>query len=286
MKKSKSYLPKCKLENLTSWFRNINKRLLQAEMIILYGGYSTGKFVEYDEHVEFCILTSFISYYDILVVTNRVPNNKAGNELNIIEGIYYKDTDNKTTVQFANYDIKSLKHQLEAGRYLYTQLKQEGSILYNSKKNKLSRRRKLNFIEIQQKALEYFGEKIESVQNKLIMAQFAFKNGLYKEAIFNLQQVSENIYFAISFAFILTSSKLYNLTKLSGSVKYHFEELATVFPGSTAEEKQLFPFLKDTYVVAFNNYNFLVTKKDIDAISHKVELLRDFKKKYLRAENL
>lgn len=279
MKKSISYLPKRKQEDLIFLVREINKRLPQAEMIILYGSYATGKFVEYDERVEFGVPTSFMSDYDILVVTSGVSDKKAGNVLDNIEDIYYKDPDNQTPVQFINDDIKTLNRQLEEGRYFYTQLKQEGIVLYDSKKFKLSRRRKLNFKEIQQQAQEYFGEKFESAQNKLIMAQFAIEKGLYKEAIFNLHQVSENLYYAIRLAFTLRSNKQHNLTKLSASVKRHSEELAKVFPRNTAEEKRLFTLLKDAYVEARYNPNFLVTKEDIDALLPKVKLLRDVTKR-------
>lgn len=279
MKKSISYLPKRKQEDLIFLVREINKRLPQAEMIILYGSYATGKFVEYDERVEFGVPTSYMSDYDILVVTSGISDKKAGNVLDNIDDLYYKDPDYQTPVQFINDDIKTLNRQLEEGRYFYTQVKQEGIVLYDSKKFKLARRRKLNFKEIQQQAQEYFSEKFESAQNKLIMAQFAIEKGLYKEAIFNLHQVSENLYYAIRLAFTLRSNKQHNLAKLSASVKRHSEELAKVFPRDTVEEKRLFTLLKDAYVEARYNPNFLVTKEDIDALLPKVELLRDITKR-------
>lgn len=126
MKKSISYLPKRKQEDLIFLVRQINKRLPEAQMIILYGSYATGKFVEYDERVEFGIPTSFMSDYDILVTTNGISDKKAGNILDNIDDLYYKDPDTQTPVQFINDDIKTLNRQLEEGRYFYTQLKQEG----------------------------------------------------------------------------------------------------------------------------------------------------------------
>ena len=124
MKKSISYLPKRKQEDLIFLVREINKRLPQAEIIILYGSYATGKFVEYDERVEFGVPTSFMSDYDILVVTSGISDKKVGNVLDNIDDLYYKDPDNQTPVQFINDDIKTLNRQLEEGRYFCTQLKQ------------------------------------------------------------------------------------------------------------------------------------------------------------------
>lgn len=279
MKKSVSYLPKRKQEDLIFLVREINKRLPQAEMIILYGSYATGKFVEYDERVEFGVPTSFMSDYDILVVTSGVSDKKAGNVLDNIEDIYYKDPDNQTPVQFINDDIKTLNRQLEEGRYFYTQVKQEGIVLYDSNKFKLARRRKLNFKEIQQQAQEYFDDKFKNATDFLGFTDDAIRKDNYKMASFMLHQASENFYYSIRLAFTLRSNKQHNLAKLSASVKRHSEELAKIFPRNTAEEKRLFTLLKDAYVEARYNPNFLVTKEDIDALLPKVELLRDITKK-------
>lgn len=280
MKKSISYLPKRKQEDLIFLVREINKRLPQAEMIILYGSYATGKYVEYDERIEFGVPTSFMSDYDILVVTSGVSDKKAGNVLDNIEDIYYKNPDIQTPVQFINNDIKTLNRQLEEGRYFYTQLKQEGIILYDSGKSKLARRRKLNFKEIQQQAQEYFNDKFDRANSFLQATKLIYKEMKdYKLCSFNLHQACENYYYAIRLAFTLRSNKQHNLSKLTASVKRHSDELAKVFPQNTAEEKRLFNLLKAAYIESRYNPDFVVTKEDIDALIPKVEFLRDITKR-------
>lgn len=278
MKKSISHLPKRKQEDLIHLVREINKRLPQAGMIILYGSYATGKYVEYDERIEFGVPTSFMSDYDILVVTNGVSDKKAGIVLDNIEDIYYKNPDYQTPVQFINDDIKTLNRQLEEGRYFYTQLKQEGIVLYDSGRFKLSRRRKLDFKEIQQQAQGYFNEKFKRATEFLIDANNSYNRESYVQSSFYLHQACENYYYAIRLAFTLRSNKQHNLAKLSASVKRHSPELVQVFPRNTAEEKRLFALLKDAYVEARYNPDFIVTKEDIDALLPKVELLRDITK--------
>lgn len=275
MKKSISHLPRRKQEDLYFLVSKVRERLPQAEMIILYGSYATGKYVEYDERIEFGIPTSFMSDYDILVVTSGVLNKKASHTLDNIDDLYYKDPETQTPVQFINEDIKAFNKQLEEGRYFYTQLKQEGIILYNSGKFKLARRRKLKFKEIQQQALEYFNDKFTRANDFLEQTLFAYEKGKYVMASFQLHQASENYYHAIRLSFTLRSNKQHNLAKLSSSVKHYSENLAKVFPQHTAEEKRLFTLLKDAYVEARYNSKFLVTKEDIDNLLPKVELLRD-----------
>ncbi|QIK59813.1 HEPN domain-containing protein [Dysgonomonas sp. HDW5A] len=287
MKKSILHLPKRKQEDLYFLVREITKRLPQTEFIILYGSYATGKYVVYDERVEFGIPTSFMSDYDILVVTSGISDKKVGNLLDNIDDLYYKDPESQTPAQFINDDIKTLNRQLEEGRYFYTQLKQEGIVLYDSGRFKLARRRKLNFKEIQLQAQEYFNDKFKKANVFLETAKFTYTKDddeFYKNTAFQLHQASENFYYAIRLAFTLRSNKQHNLSKLSASVKRHSDELAKVFPRDTPEEKRLFTLLKDAYVEARYNPKFLVTKEDIDALLPKVELLRDITKRICEAK--
>ncbi|WP_165027009.1 HEPN domain-containing protein [Dysgonomonas sp. ZJ279] len=279
MKKSISYLPKRKQEDLYFLVKEIKKRIPQTEMIILYGSYATGKYVEYDERIEFGIPTSFMSDYDILVVTNGISDKKVGNVLDNIDDLYYKDPDHQTPVQFINDDIKTLNRQLEEGRYFYTQIKEEGVILYDSGNVKLARRRKLKFDEIKQQAQEYFDEKFHSACVFLKNAIFNYEDKEYRMASFMLHQACENFYYAIRLSFTLRSNKQHNLSKLSSSVKRHSDELLQIFPRHTAEEKRLFTLLKDAYIEARYNPKFIVTKEDIDALIPRMELLRDVTKR-------
>lgn len=129
MKKSITYLPPKKREELTFLTDLIRKRLPQAEMIILYGSYARNNYVDYDEKYEFGKLQFYVSDYDILVVTSGISDGNAGKILDNIVDIYYnqaKDPDRQPPVQFINDDIKKLNKDLSEGRYFYTQIKEEG----------------------------------------------------------------------------------------------------------------------------------------------------------------
>lgn len=278
MKKSISYLPKSKQEDLNHLVKAVLEKIPETQMIILYGSYARNEYVDYDEKVEFGITTTYMSDYDILVVTSGISDKLVGSKLDNIDDKYYRNPDKQTPVQFINDDIKKLNTDLEEGRYFYSQIKQEGVILYDSGKFKLARRRKLNFDEIKKQAEEYFKEKFENANNKLTMAQLGIKEKLYKDAIFMLHQACENYYYAIRLVYTLKNSKQHNLTKLSSSVKSYSADLANVFPNNTSEEKRLFNLIKAAYVEARYNPDFIVTKEDIDALIPKVELLRDITK--------
>lgn len=278
MKDSIAYLPKDKQEDLNFLVKEILKRLPQTEFIILYGSYARGNYVRRSLRIEDGgIPTVKISDYDIYVITSGINSKKVETVLDNVEDIFFtgKDFDRDTPVEFINDDIKMLNKYLEEGRYFYTQIKQEGVVLYNSGKYKLARRRKLNFAEIKEQAQEYFNEKLNEANEFLVDTINAYNRENYKRASFYLHQACENYYYAIRLTFTLRNNKQHNLSKLSSSTKRYSEDLVTVFPQDTLEEKRLFILLKAAYVEARYNPYFVVTKEDIDELVPKVELLRN-----------
>jgi len=285
MKNSITYLPKDKQEELNFLSNEVLKRLPQTEYIILYGSYARNNYVKRGIRVEpDGIPTVKISDYDILVITSGINGKKAETVLDNVEDVFFvgKDFDRDTPVQFINDDIKNFNKYIEEGRYFYTQIKEEGIILHNSGKYKLARRRKLNFDEIREQAQEYFDEKFQGANEFLHGAKLFYNEEYYKKSSFLLHQACENYYYAIRLTFTLRNNKQHNLSKLSGSTRRYSEDLKTVFPQDTPEEKRLFTLLKAAYVDARYNPHFVVTKEDIDALIPKVELLRDITERICR----
>lgn len=278
MKNSIDYLPQNKQRELLFLVGEIKKRLPQTEMIILYGSYARNNYVLRGIRVEEPGYPSIkISDYDILVVTSKINNGKAEVALHEVSQVFFqgKDDERDTPVEFITDDIKKLNKFLDEGRYFYTQIIEEGVILYDSGNYKLAGTRELNFEEIQKQAQEYFDEKFQSANEFLLGAGFYHEQKMYKKSAFLLHQATENYYYAIRLAFTLRNAKQHNLSKLITSVKRYSEDLATVFSTDTPEEKRLFNLLKASYVDARYNPRFAVTQEDIEALVPKVERLRD-----------
>ncbi|MFV0340504.1 MAG: HEPN domain-containing protein [Parachlamydiaceae bacterium] len=282
MKKSISYLPSTNQRDLHFIVEAVLQRLKQTEMIILFGSYARNDYVVYDEKYEFGKLQFYLSDYDILVVTSGVSDGGAIRSLSNVEDLYYdraKDPDRQPPVQFISEDMKKLNKYLNDGRYFYTQIKQEGVVLYDSGKHKLARRRKLSFEEIKQQAQEYYDDKFKTANSFLDLAQYSYNKEDYKMASFLLHQACENLIYAIRLVNTLENPKQHNLTKLLNSVKKYSNEFIKVFPQDTPEEKRLFELIKAAYVNGRYDPDFVVTKEDIDALVPKVELLRDITKR-------
>lgn len=278
MKKSITYLPSANQRDLHFLVESILTRVKQTEMVILFGSYARNDYVVYDEKYEFGKIQFYVSDYDILVVTSGISDGIAIKALNNIEDLYYdraSDPDRQPPVQFISEDMKKLNKYLDESRYFYTQIKQEGVVLYDSGRFKLARRRKLSFEEIKQQAQEYFSDKFDRANSFIEQAKFAYSRKDYRMSSFDLHQACENYIYAIRLVNTLENPKQHNLTKLLNSVKRYSDEFLKVFPQNTPEEKRLFELIKAAYVNGRYDPDFVVTKEDIDALVPKVELLRD-----------
>ena len=284
MKTSYSHLPEYAKNDLQQIVALILERVPHCEMIILYGSYARGTFVEYDERDEFGILTSFMSDYDLLVVTSNMDVQEVGHLLNTVDDKYYKRPDYQVPIQFINDDIEKLNSDLSERRYFYTEIKKQGIMLYDSGNYKLERARKLNFEEIWKQAQEYFDEKFETANDFLRSAMYDRKDEKYKMCSFHLHQTCENYFYALRLVHTLKKSKQHNLSKLLGSTRKYSPELCKIFPRKTKEEKRLFELLRLAYVEARYNKKFVVTKEDVDTLFPKIEKLRDITEQICKSQ--
>ncbi|MBQ7822963.1 MAG: HEPN domain-containing protein [Bacteroidaceae bacterium] len=276
MKTDVSQLPVYAQNDLRKIVSLITEHLPECEMIILYGSYARGTAVRYDEKIEFGILTTFMSDYDILVVTSGRNVEEVGSILETVDALYYKRPEQQVPIQFINEDIEKLNSDLSEGRYFYTEVKRDGILLYDSGRCKLARARKLNFEEIGEQAEEYFNEKFNYADDFLDFAKYGYLNKKYRMVSFLLHQACENYFYSLRLVHTLKNSKQHNLAKLLGSTrKYSPERIRSVFPRDTKEEKRLFDLLKRAYVEARYNPKFEVTKEDIDVLTLKTQALRE-----------
>ncbi|MBF7093442.1 HEPN domain-containing protein [Flavobacterium sp. ALJ2] len=284
MKKSIAYLPQKKQRDLLRFVEQITARLPKTQMIILYGSYARNEYVDCDEKVEFGIPTSYRSDYDILVVTDGVADQRATRMLDAVDDMYYRDPDLQTPVEFIHENIKRLNEYIDTGRYFYTQIKEEGIVLYDSEKFTLAEQRPLRFDEIKQQAEEYFKDKYESANEFFEIALYSYEKELYKKASFLLHQACENYFQTIRLVHTLTNPKQHNLSKLFSFTRKYSSDLPSVFPNDTIEEKRLFELLKSAYIEARYNPKFIVTKEDIDALLPKVKRLLEITKQVSEAK--
>ena len=277
MKKSIAFLPKKNREDLKYLVSLIRERISQCEMIILFGSYARGTFVDYDERIEFGIPTTFKSDYDILVVHSAGNSDVVDTRLSSARTKYgyWGDARYRVPVQFIHDNIKKVNKDLENGRYFYTELKRDGILLYDSGNYKLARRRKLKFDEIKEYAEGYYAEKMDRAALFYKKAEYMFGMGEYSMSCFDLHQDYENLFHTIALVYTLKSVKEHNLEELYKATRGYAPELYELFPLENEEEERLFKILVRSYVEARYNPKFTVEKEDVEKLMEKAEKLKE-----------
>lgn len=273
MKTSLCHLPERKREELKNIAEAIAQEINNCEMIILFGSYARGDYVEIDERVEYGVRTSFMSDYDILVLTSKEPSEYTERKLDKIDSRLYKSR--RTPIQFINISVDEMNRCLAEGRYLYTDIKREGIMLYDSKKFKLGRRKKLNYDEIKEQAHGYFLEKYNRANSFLRSALHDYDDLDFVMATFHLHQACENYFLAIVLTHTLYTKKVHDLRKLLRRANKYSDKLEKLFPRDTEQEKNLFKLLRRAYVEARYNAKFEVTHDEIEFQLEKVQLFKN-----------
>ncbi len=284
MKRSIRFLPPRKRQDLQQLAELIRENVKQVEMIILFGSYAKNKYVDYDQRVEFGTPTYYMSDYDIAILTRKPIGAVRFSLYSQIKDCFFEDKNRPfhTHPQFVNYGIDDFNYALSKAHYFETEIKRDGIILYDSGAYKLARRRKLNFIEIMERAKKYYDDKFYTADHFRETAEFNSAKGWPKLASFQLHQASENFLRTISLVHILYSPKNHDLDDLITNNKSFTTELCKIFPRNTPEEERLFDLLQRAYIESRYNPDFEVTKEDIDALIPKVEQLRDIVEKVCR----
>jgi len=137
MKRTLEHLPQHKQSELMLITDKISE-LASPEMLILYGSYARG---DYKEQKDLAPgrKSGHVSDYDILVVTGE---KQAAANTSLWHNIT-KQCDNlklSTHVRIIAHDIQFLNIQLAEGHYFFTDIREEGVMLYDTSRFKLARK--------------------------------------------------------------------------------------------------------------------------------------------------
>ncbi len=278
MKTSIDFLPKFAQRDLRQLVALIREEIQDVGMVILFGSYAKNTFVRHDVTKDYGEgLIEFNSDYDILVVSKKRLGKSEGYIESRIRDRFAegKEEHEVTKVQLVSESISKLNNALSEGRYFYVDVVNEGVMLYDNGEYTLDTPRELNYSEIKELVQEYYDERFSDGIDFMKGADFYYRDKNYQKAIFLLHQAAENLTKTIPLVFVLYGHKEHDLAFLLNKSKSYTFELVKVFPRDTPEEKRLFELLRRAYIEArYNKKNFIVTKEDIDALTPKVERLK------------
>jgi uncharacterized protein len=276
MKRSLAHLPKHKQQELIE-VTSIIKVNPGVEMIILFGSYARGDWVE-DIYTEGHITYEYKSDFDILVIVKNRQYARRIMTWDKMESAINNSRTIKTWATVIVHDIAEVNKALLRGRYFFTDIKKEGVLLYDSKRYKLEKAQKLSPEERKQTAQEDFKNWFITAKKFLAGFNFYFGRRDYNIAAFMLHQATERFYTATLLVFTHYKPKEHDIKTLGKQVSNLDPRFLPIFPRKTSEERRLFELLRKAYTEARYNRNYKITKKELEYLAERAKKLQKLTK--------
>jgi uncharacterized protein len=263
-------------------FEKCNKYGFKLEKIILFGSYARGKWVE-DRYITNDIVNEYKSDFDILVVTQTGINERNWLDL-CIEEIIDKQKKLQTEVNIIHHSIHFLNEKIREDYYFFTDIAQEGVLLYDSGRYQLATPGPITPAIQARKAQEEADYWLEKGNGFYRTFKSCLINQDYNIAAFNLHQAAECYYALILLVFTGYKPRGHNLkhlNKQATNINIRFQE---VFPIRNEEEKDLFQLLKKAYIDARYKKEYSINMRELSYLGERVELLGKMTKEICEAE--
>ncbi|MCG8340644.1 MAG: HEPN domain-containing protein, partial [Cytophagales bacterium] len=253
-----------------------------VEMIILFGSYSTGKWIK-DHYVEEGVTYEYESDVDILVVTRKEKSAEKDWRWCSIED-KIRARKRLTDTHIIAHGIGLFNEKIKENYYFFVDILQEGTILYDSGNYQLATPQPLSPKKRKKKAQDYFEDWFESASSFFITFQSVLERGDYNQAAFLLHQATECYYVTFLLVFTDYRPKTHDIKKLGNLASKIKAEMATALPHSTEEEKRLFKLLRKAYVSARYDKNYVITQEELEYLAGRVKVLEALTKELCEAE--
>jgi predicted nucleotidyltransferase/HEPN domain-containing protein len=265
------HLPVSKQEELIS-IKDMVIKLVNPEMIILFGSYSRGDWVE-DRYRVNGTLYEYKSDFDILVVTEHHQDMPFGFAKQVRKKIR-KAENFQTEPHIIFHDINFLNKELEEGHYFFKDILEEGTMLYTSGKHELATPKVLSPKERANKARLYFDNWNIEALDFYDMAISAKDKGKLKISIFILDQSAERFFMTILLVFTDYKPQTHDLNILYKQACLHDPRFKITFPQQTEEEKRLFIILVKSYIDSRYKMGYTIAAEDLQYLIDRVFLLK------------
>jgi len=271
MKKSLSHLPEYKVNELSTITEIVLKELDDVQMVILFGSYARGNWVE-DVCTEKDYTYEYKSDFDILVVTKYA---EAANNTDLQRKVEGKINRAETTVNLIFHDIQYVNSQLNEGRCFFSDIKEEGIMLYDSGRFRFAKKRKTNIEKRKQIAQQNFDEWHEKAKRFYGHFQYDLEKKWYNEALFEIHQSIKCFYTTILLVFGNYSPQDCDLGKLGRYVASYEPAFLTVFPCTTDRQDQIFKLLNNAQSHTCNIDSYNITKVDLAHLEQRTQKLME-----------
>jgi predicted nucleotidyltransferase/HEPN domain-containing protein len=247
--------------------------------VILFGSLARGDWV-YDHYVENGVRYSYASDYDILVVTKHKKHSNGYSSIKFKSRIEKEIdkaglNDDVHKVHIIVESIDRLNKELEKSQYFFSDIKNEGILLYDSKERQLAEPRELSKEERQEIAKSDYDYWLNKATKFFRQTRYAFNDEDYEIAAFDLHQVTESLYNCALLVLTGDKPKSHNLIELSKLAASQSNQFLTIFPKATKEQEKCFELLCTAYSEGRYSKSYIITKEQLEYLMERVEKLKE-----------
>lgn len=261
MKTSLDALPEPKRERLAAI-----AALLQAEapveMVILFGSYARGDWVEDPE-------TGYFSDFDLLAV---VATEELAHKDALWAGLSQRAQAlaGRAPVRIIAHDIKELNHELRLGQYFFIDILREGVRLYDSRRFQLASPKALTPADRLKLGIVNFRYWFGSASDFWRSAGHAAGRGLGPQAAFLLHQSVERYAAATLLVFTGYKPKSHNIEELANEIAALHPALVGALPRTESDDATRFDLLKRAYIEARYSRGYRITLDELRILREHV----------------
>ncbi len=271
MKNSLNHLPKTKQDELQKIVSTIRNNCADVEKIILFGSYARGDFKEAKD-LKADRKSGHISDYDILAITSK-------KDVALDSMLWKKVFDEckklnlSASPRIITHDIEALNIKLAEGQYFYSDVKEEGKIIFDSGKFELAKERNLTAKEKQRIAQEHFDHWFQRAKNFLKSYQLMFDENQFTDAAFHLHQTAESAYKTVLLVFSNYNPNEHFLEFLGAKAEQYNSLMQNIFSKISSEDEERFRLLEYAYIGGRYDPNYRISKEDLEILAKDVKKL-------------
>ena len=271
MKKNCNHLPETKKEELKRVVSLITSCCDDVEMIVLFGSYARGKWKE-EADLKPDRRSGHASDYDILAVV-KDKRFAEGSDVWYQVAQKSRELELSTHIRVIAHDIEYLNLKLAEGQYFFSEIVDEGCLLYDAGGVTLSKKRELAPKEKQRIAQDYYDYWFDSAEGFFRHYTYAMADKDHKKAAFHLHQCAESAYKAVLLVFSSYCPHEHYLSILGRTAAKYDTAVGEVFPLDTREALERFELLDYAYIGARYDMHYWIARQQLELLAPCVERL-------------
>ncbi|ODC05164.1 hypothetical protein BFW38_03945 [Terasakiispira papahanaumokuakeensis] len=247
--------------------KNGSKSEFRILKIILFGSHAKGGWVR-------DIPNGYVSDYDILVIVNK----SALVEDDLVWRSAEEQIERKVKsapLGLIVHTLEDVNEQLRQGHYFFTDIREQGILLYNANGKALVEPGNLTEEERREIARKHYEQWFESASDFLVTYQFDKNRGKLKQAAFLLHQSTERFFACVLLTCTNYLPKSHNIEKLSKLCVQIDPEFTTILPLDNKFHRRSFRRLQRAYIEARYSEHYEITEEELNYLAGEVQRLQE-----------